>query len=115
MPPFNGFWSKLLIVFAAVQGGFFWLAAATVLVSLVTLISFLKVQRYIFLGELPAELETVRDNKGSMGLAMVSLACLCVLMGLLLLVGPLRESILKPAVDVLMSQTSYAATVLSMK
>lgn len=115
VPPFNGFWSKLLIVIAAVQGGFYWLAAATVLVSLVTLISFLKVQRYIFLGDLPAELETVKDNTGWMGLSMASLACLCVLMGLLLLVGPLRESILKPAVDVLMDQVSYAATILSMK
>jgi len=115
VPPFNGFWSKLLIIIAAVQGGFYWLAAATVLVSLVTLISFLKVQRYIFLGELPAKLETVKDNHNSMGLAMAGLACLCVLMGLLLLVGPLKENILDPAVNVLMNQTAYAATIISMQ
>ena len=45
IPPFNGFWSKLLLVIAAVQAGFFGLAVITVIVSLVTLISFLKVQR----------------------------------------------------------------------
>jgi len=115
VPPFNGFWSKLLIIIAAVQGGFYWLAAATVLVSLVTLISFLKVQRYVFLGELPAKLETVKDNHNSMGLAMAGLACLCVLMGLLLLVGPLKENILDPAVNVLMNQTAYATTIISMQ
>ena len=80
-----------------------------------TLISFLKVQRYVFLGKLPTEMDNVREHKGSMGLAMSALACLCVLMGLLLLVKPLRESILEPAVNVLVSQITYAQTVLSMQ
>jgi len=112
VPPFNGFWSKLLLVVAAVQAGFYGLGAVTVVVSLVTLISFLKVQRYVFLGELPENLEQTQENKGSMLVAMGFLASLCVLMGLLLLVPPLRENILDPAVDVLTGGTGYAAAVI---
>ena len=111
VPPFNGFWSKLILVIAAVQAGLIGLAAVTVLVSLVTLISFLKVQRYVFLGELPENLQDVRENKGSMLVAMGFLACLCVLMGLLVLVPSLRGSILDPAVKVLTDGLEYSATV----
>ncbi len=112
VPPFNGFWSKLILVIAAVQAGFYGLAGVTVVVSLITLISFLKVQRYVFLGELPENLEQTKESKGSMLVAMGFLAVLCVLMGLLVLIPGLRESILTPAVEALTNGTNYAATVI---
>src|SRR4030042_462516 len=108
VPPFNGFWSKLILVVAAVQAGFWWIAAVTVMVSLVTLISFLKVQRYVFLGELPENLRHVKENKHSMLVAMIFLACLCVLMGLLVIVPSLRANILEPAVKVLTDGLLYS-------
>ena len=114
VPPFNGFWSKLLLVIAAVQAGFFWLAAVTVLVSLVTLLSFLKVQRYVFLGELPEDLGETREASGSMVLAMGSLAALCLLMSLLLLIPSLREMTLQPAVDTLLAGVEYSVEVAKM-
>jgi len=114
IPPFNGFWSKLILVVAAVQAGFLYLAAVTVIVSLVTLISFLKIQRYVFLGELPENLRQVKENKGSMLVAMISLACLCVLMGLLVLVPGLKHVILDPAVQVLTDGLKYSADVMGM-
>ncbi|MFB0556199.1 MAG: complex I subunit 5 family protein [Phycisphaerae bacterium] len=114
IPPFNGFWSKLIIVAAAIQAGFLYLAAVTVIVSLVTLISFLKIQRYVFLGELPENLRQVKENKGSMLVAMISLACLCVLMGLLVLVPGLKHTILDPAVRVLTDGLKYSADVMGM-
>lgn len=114
IPPFNGFWSKLILVIAAVQAGFLSLAVVTVIVSLVTLISFLKIQRYIFLGELPENLQQVKENKGSMQVAMVFLACLCVFMGLLLLVPSLKASILDPAVEVLISGIGYSSKIINM-
>jgi multicomponent Na+:H+ antiporter subunit D len=101
IPPFSGFWSKLILVIAAVQAGLYWIAAIIVFVSLCTLIMYLKVQRYAFLGELPENLQQIKENKGTMLVAMVVLALLCVLMGLLVIVPSLRDSILKPAVDVL--------------
>ena len=114
IPPFSGFWSKLILVAAAVQAGFLYLAAVTVVVSLVTLISFLKIQRYVFLGELPENLRQAKENKGSMLVAMVFLACLCVLMGLLVLVPDLKQAILDPAVKVLTDGLKYSTDVKGM-
>jgi len=114
IPPFNGFWSKAIIVLAAAKAGFWALAVVTVIVSLVTLISFLKVQRYVFLGELPENLKDVKENRGSMAVAMVLLSGLCVLMGLLLLVEPWRLSILAPAVKVLTDGLAYSSNVIGM-
>jgi multicomponent Na+:H+ antiporter subunit D len=111
VPPFNGFWSKLILVMAAVQAGFFGLAAVTVVVSLVTLLSFLKVQRYVFLGELPEELHHTRESTGSMLAAMLFLATLCLLMGLLVLVPSLRSAVLQPAVDVLIAGVGHSMQV----
>lgn len=115
IPPFSGFWSKLILVIAAIQAQFYWIAAIIVFVSLCTLIMYLKVQRYAFLGELPENLQQVKENKGSMLAAMVFLACLCLLMGLLVLVPGLKESILQPAVDVLRRGLQYSADVIAMK
>jgi multicomponent Na+:H+ antiporter subunit D len=111
VPPFNGFWSKLILVIAAVQAGFFGLAAVTVVVSLVTLLSFLKVQRYVFLGELPEELQNTRENSGSMLIAMFFLAALCLLMSLLILMPSLRSTVLQPAVDVLIEGVNHSVRV----
>jgi len=114
IPPFSGFWSKLILVIAAVQAQFYWIAAIIVFVSLCTLIMYLKVQRYVFLGELPENLQQVKENKGSMLVAMVFLACLCVLMGLLVLVPGLKQAILEPAVKVLTDGLKYSADVKGM-
>jgi len=112
IPPFSGFWSKLILVWAAVQAGFYWVAAIIVFVSFCTLIMYLKVQRYAFLGELPENLQQTKENTGSMLVAMGFLACLCVLMGLLLLVPGLRENILRPAANVLTDGIKYSAVVM---
>ncbi|MHC4571315.1 MAG: complex I subunit 5 family protein [Planctomycetota bacterium] len=113
IPPFSGFWSKLILVIAAIQAHFYWIAAIIVFVSLCTLIMYLKVQRYVFLGELPESLKEIKENKGSMLIAMIFLACLCVLMGLLLVPG-LRFNILEPAVKVLVDGVSYSANIIGM-
>ena len=112
IPPFSGFWSKLILVVAAVQAHFYWVAAIIVFVSLCTLIMYLKVQRYVFLGELPEKLQEIKENKGTMLVAMIFLACLCVFMGLLLLVPDLKQSILDPAVKVLTDGLLYSANVI---
>jgi multicomponent Na+:H+ antiporter subunit D len=114
IPPFSGFWSKLILVIAAVQAHFYWVAAIIVFVSLCTLIMYLKVQRYVFLGELPENLKEIKEHRGSMLISMLLLTCLCVLMGLLLLVPALRENILEPAAKVLVDGVSYSANVIGM-
>jgi len=114
VPPFSGFWSKLILVIAAVQAGFLWLAAVIVFVSVLTLIMYLKVQRYVFLGQLPENLQNVKENRGSMGCAMIVLAYLCVLMGLLLLVPDAKAMVLDPAVNVLVDGLSYSSRIIAM-
>lgn len=112
IPPFSGFWSKLILVIAAIQAGFYWVAAIIVFVSLCTLIMYLKVQRYVFLGELPENLQQTKENKNSMLIAMVFLACLCMLMGLLVIAPSLRSHILDPAVKVLTDGLEYSANII---
>ncbi len=113
IPPFSGFWSKLILVVAAIGAGFYWIAAVIVFVSLCTLIMYLKVQRYAFLGELPESLQQVKEVKGSMLFAMLSLACLCVLMGLLVIVPSLKAGILDPAVKVLTDGLQYSTKIIA--
>ena len=113
IPPFNGFWSKLILVIAAVQAKFYALAAVTVLVSIVTLISFLKVQRYVFLGSLPEDLKSIVEHRGLMAFAMICLAVLCVLMGALVIYEPLRTAVLDNAVVALTDGLAYAGKVLN--
>jgi len=69
---------------------------------------YLKVQRYVFLGELPENLQQTKENRGSMLVAMVFLACLCALMGLLVIVPSLKANILDPAVEVLTGGLEYS-------
>jgi len=99
VPPFSGFWSKLIIIMAVYKAGFPFLAVMTVVVSFLTLLSFVKVQRYVLHGPVPAALERVREVPVGMCVAMILLAVVCVGAGLLcpLIQGELFE----PARDVL--------------
>ena len=110
VPPFNGFWSKLIIILAAFQAGYYSLAAIIILVSFVTLVSFLKVMRYALLGSLPETLNSIKESPFLMAFSMALLAVLCLGMGLLLAPG-LREGILEPAVNVLTNGLGYAQNV----
>jgi len=114
IPPFAGFWSKLILVIAAVQAHLYWVAAIIVFVSLCTLIMYLKVQRYVFLGELPEALQGTKEHGGSMAVAMIFLACLCVLMGLLIIVPSLKANILDPAVNVLLEGLGYSTRIINL-
>ncbi|KPK97782.1 MAG: hypothetical protein AMJ95_07250 [Omnitrophica WOR_2 bacterium SM23_72] len=110
IPPFNGFFSKLIIIFACVQAGHLGYALAAVVGSVLTLASFMKVQKYAFSGELKEKNQNVLEVPGMMKLAIVSLALICVLAGLLLL--PSFRFFLNDAVNVLLEGRKYAAVVL---
>jgi len=103
IPPFNGFFSKLIIIIAAIQGRFYFLALLAVIVSIVTLASFMKVQRYAFLDKLkkPKSLN-IKEVPFFMCLPMIVLAILCLVMSLMIIPG-VRETFLMPAVNSLIS------------
>ena len=96
IPPFNGFWSKLIIVVACVEAGRVGYAAWAIVVSVLTLASFLKVQRYAFYGTLRERWSGVQEAPATMCAAMAILAVACLLMGFLLLPAA-RSVVLEPA------------------
>ncbi|HUX94756.1 MAG TPA: proton-conducting transporter membrane subunit [Bacteroidales bacterium] len=103
IPPFNGFFSKLIIIIAAIQGRFYFLALLAVLVSIITLASFMKVQRYAFLDKLKkTRFLNLKEVPFLMCLPMVILALLCFVMSLMIIPG-IREIFLMPAVNSLIS------------
>lgn len=106
IPPFNGFFSKLIIIIAAVQGRFYFLALLAVLVSIVTLASFMKVQRYAFLDKIKApRLSKIKEVPFLMYLPMIVLAIMCLVMSLMIIPG-IRDTFLMNAVFSLLSEIS---------
>ena len=110
VPPFNGFFSKLVIIIAAVQAGQPLFAFVAVVGSLLTLASFLKVQKFGLRGGRPVE-RLVGEVDGGMKTAMIVLAALCLVTSLLIVPG-IRETTIDPVVKVIMEKTGHARIVL---
>lgn len=109
IPPFNGFFSKLIIIFACLQAGHIGYAVAAILGSILTLASFMKVQKFAFLGELREKNRDVKEVPFTMQLAMLVLAVICIAGGLLLL--PSLKGFLSQAAGVLLQGTQYSQLV----
>jgi multicomponent Na+:H+ antiporter subunit D len=112
MPPFNGFFSKLIIIIAAILARFYLLAALAVIVSIVTLASFLKFQRYAFYNK-PGDGKNrnIREVPFPMVFSMIVLSLICVLLSLLVIPG-FRDAILTPAIDILSDPVKYSSTII---
>jgi len=105
IPPFNGFFSKLIIIIAAIQADKPWFAFIAVVGSLLTLASFMKVQRYGFRGE--KTITKVQNKIGfRMKTAMVVLAILCILSSAFIIPG-IREVTLDPVVNIIVNHSDY--------
>lgn len=112
LPPFNGFVSKWLIYQAtyekAAESGNFGFAIVTVIevvVSVMTLASFIKVSQSVFFGELPPELENVKEAPLSMRIPMWIMAVLCIITGVL--PGQVYSLLIQPAVNAVLSPVKY--------
>jgi multicomponent Na+:H+ antiporter subunit D len=103
IPPLNGFWSKLVIVLACVQAGQWALAACAVVVSLITLASFLKVERYGFFESMKTALSTARPEPVLMRVAMILLAVACGASALLVAGGLESPFLIGPAAATLLA------------
>lgn len=111
IPPFNGFFSKLIIIIAAVMAQFYLLAIIAVIVSIITLASFLKFQRYAFYNENPdKKMSEVREVPFPMVFSMVVLAVICLLLSVLAFPG-IRDIVLSPATDILMDHSAYSSQI----
>ena len=99
-PPFSGFWSKLIIIIAAVQAGQVGFAVIAAIGAVVTIGYFLKYQLGVFFGALPHSLDEVREGPVSMWAPMVVLAVFCIALGLAF--PWVIEYLLEPAVSAIM-------------
>ena len=103
IPPFNGFFSKLLIILACVQAQNWVLAVITAGMSVVTLIYFLKAIRFSLFGDLPRQFDKIKEVPFPMAFSVIALAVLCLGVGIIYLVSPVFGDVLfQPAADVLM-------------
>lgn len=114
IPPFNGFFSKLIIIIAAVMAGFYFLAFLAILVSIITLASFLKFQRYAFFNRKEGKEErVVKEVPFPMVFSMVVMSLLCLILSLLAFPG-IRDAILTPATDILTDPVKYKDLVIGL-
>jgi len=111
IPPFNGFWSKLIIIIACVEAGEYIYGFFAVIGSVLTMASFMKVQKYAFLGKLKEKWKSVAEVPFGMKLSMICLALICVFGGVLLL-PELSDIILKEALNAVMAGKEYINLVL---
>jgi multicomponent Na+:H+ antiporter subunit D len=105
VPPFNGFWSKLLIVLALVELKMYFIAVIAVLTSILTLWYCLLFQRAAFFGKFNTAWSGVKESPFWMRASMICLALLCLVTGL---VFPLvMRGWIEPAAKVLSSGVRY--------
>jgi len=112
MPPFAGFWSKLIIIMAAVEAGRLGFAVWAVIVSVLTLALFAGVMKKIFWGESRPQQHDVREVTGCMQASMLVLALFSLLSGALLIPG-IREKFILQASEALTLGTNYAQMIMS--
>lgn len=109
LPPFGGFFSKLVIIIAAVQGQYYSVALVVGLMSVVTLAYFLKLQSKIFNTKLHMKLKKLIPVPYSMYLPMIFLASLSLLLSLLM-IPAIRDLAMTPIVDSVINYTSTLLT-----
>jgi proton-translocating NADH-quinone oxidoreductase chain N len=83
VPPLAGFWSKLLIVIALWQSGFYTYASIAVIASVLTLAYLLIMQRKVFFGKLADGLQNVCEAGFGINLAASILAIITIVVGVL--------------------------------
>ena len=109
VPPFNGFASKLLIYESVFRFSPF-LSIIAMIVSILTLASFVKVFHSMFLGPRRAEFAAVREVPAPMLAGMALLAVFVVAAGLA--PQPFVDRLIQPAVEALVDRAGYVAAIL---
>jgi multicomponent Na+:H+ antiporter subunit D len=83
IPPFSGFWSKLVMVIALWQAQHYGYAVLAAMLSVVTLAYLLTMHRHVFFGKTAEALVAVREARMGILLPAVALALVTLAVGLL--------------------------------
>ena len=110
VPPFGGFWSKLIIILACIQAGRPVLAFTAVAVSILTLAYYFRSLTRVIFGKSVMHEQRKGAVTVSMGIAMVALVVISASMGMLLLPNT-GNAVLKEAVSVILNGKSYVTMV----
>jgi multicomponent Na+:H+ antiporter subunit D len=112
IPPFNGFFSKLIIIIAAIMAKFYLLAVLAAFVSIITLASFLKFQRYAFYNREESTISRkIKEVPFPMVFSMIIMSLLCIMLSLLAFPG-IRDAVLTPAINILTDPLKYSSIIL---
>ncbi|NLL18452.1 MAG: NADH-quinone oxidoreductase subunit L [Clostridia bacterium] len=82
IPPFAGFWSKLLIIMALWDSGFQLFAAIALFASIFTAVYFLRLQKKVFFGKLLSKFAGLTEIGGSIKFAQIMLTVVTIATGL---------------------------------
>jgi multicomponent Na+:H+ antiporter subunit D len=105
IPPFNGFWSKLIIILALFKAGYFTYGVIAIAVGFITLIYFIKLQSSVLFGKLPEALSGIKESPFAMVLPLVILAILCLALGI---AYPFVEAdLLQAAKDAILDKAAF--------
>ena len=110
VPPFNGFWSKLIIIIAAFSAGYVWLGALLALTAFLTLGYYLRFQKNVIFGEVSPKIKNVREAPFLMLLPILIFAVFCLLAGIFN--GWIVNNMIVPAQSVITDQFGYISSVL---
>ncbi|MFH1062138.1 MAG: proton-conducting transporter membrane subunit [Candidatus Omnitrophota bacterium] len=111
LPPFFGFWTKLLIIFAAWQAGYKLSAFGAILAMGIVGVSFFKTKNLLFLKNSDYEPDPkIRKIKPVMALALMLMIGLCLGLNLLLF-STAQNTFVRPAIKTILSATNYSKTV----
>jgi len=83
IPPFAGFWSKLLIIIGVWQAGHAWHALLAIIVNVITIAYFVYWQRRVFFGKILHDIENVREADDRLVAASCLLTAITVANGIL--------------------------------
>jgi len=115
IPPFNGFWSKLIIILACIQAKQYFAGFVATVVSFLTLSSFTKVLKYGFYGKSEENSQrNIKEVPLDMIIPMLILSICCIFIGLLL-VPQVKPYFLSKVVAVLQQGIEYGAKVFELR
>lgn len=99
IPPFSGFWSKLIIIVALWSAAQYTYAVVALLASILTLAYFLSMQRRVFFGKIRPGLENV--SEAELGLAFPQIVLAVIVVGVGIFFPVVLNKFILPAANIL--------------